>query len=570
MAAARSSSASVVSASSSPRSFYTANDSESKDSTAASSPLHGEACEFRHGRPLPRELKEHCQIYLEEQLYVCAINLFNSTLSAGLSRRPKTFKTGQDGGKGAVPVPPPSHLALLNTLLVHPLHTRRAEQGQQLLVPGLALDYLRNLLDVVGPLNADFRTAFQFDSNTRRPRRVGQVVHESDGDGSDDSCEAHSDRVRGKLSSESSLWNRGQDLWSTVGWALNTATLYPHRWRYWRTWLEFMLDAMEADWYEREVRDSQALDAKNEAPSRWRRESMIYMYMNQDGCSMKRIIKALFALGDDLSQAAFCQVFDKEHKTGHKSSRKRKRDAALDVENDKFGDYFDDESMSSSISEPPTPQKPQNSAKQVSYACSNPGLVESVGLRQRLFVLVSAATSALDRIAELDRLYEDFVTGIRVLPVPLFAHFVSQKPNRLPSEIQVTIIKELFHQLLPSKRRDAARVDAEAEANGSISMALLEHCYMDMPANTIGLEDNAKLSLVVESAVQLLWQGDVLAYSPGLQEAAERGIQAREAKVKKKRTGKMRADASDAVARDILTGSAQRIRLLMEALKASG
>ncbi|PHH79741.1 hypothetical protein CDD82_2198 [Ophiocordyceps australis] len=552
---------SAVSACSSPRSFYTANDSESKDSTTASSPF-----EFRHGRPLPRELKEHCQIYLEEQLYVCAINLFNSMLSAGLSRRP--FKTGHGNGKAAVPVPPPSHLALLNTLLVHPLHTRRAEQGQQLLVPGLALDYLRNLLDVVGPLNADFRSAFQFGSSTKRPRRMAYAAHESDGDESDDSCHAGSDRIRGKLASESSLWHRGQDLWSTVGWALNTATLYPHRWRYWRTWLEFMLDAMETDWYERE-----ALDAKDWAGAKprleWRRESMIWMYMNQDGCSLKRIVRALFALGDKLSRSAFGQVFDKEHKTAHKPSRKRKRDTVLDLEKDKFGDYFDDESMSSSISEPPTPQKPHKSAKQASYASSNPGLVDSVALRQRLFVLVSAATSVLGKLAELNRLYEDFVTGIRVLPLPLFAHFVSQKPNRLPSQVHVTLIKELFHQLLPSKHRDAARVDAEAEANGSISMALLEHCYMDLPANTIGLEDNAKLSLVVESAVQLLWQGDVLVYSPGLQEAAERGIQAREAKVKKKRTGRVRADASDAVARDMLTASAQRIRVLMEALKAS-
>jgi hypothetical protein len=56
---------------SSPLSFYTAVDSSEGDSTAASSPIHGRPCAYRGARQLPRELKEHCQIFLEEQLCKC-------------------------------------------------------------------------------------------------------------------------------------------------------------------------------------------------------------------------------------------------------------------------------------------------------------------------------------------------------------------------------------------------------------------------------------------------------------------------------------------------------------------
>ena len=49
-------------------SFYTAKDSDAVKSTAASSPAHGSPCPYRDARRLPHELKEHCQIFLEEQL----------------------------------------------------------------------------------------------------------------------------------------------------------------------------------------------------------------------------------------------------------------------------------------------------------------------------------------------------------------------------------------------------------------------------------------------------------------------------------------------------------------------
>ncbi|UNI14323.1 hypothetical protein JDV02_000962 [Purpureocillium takamizusanense] len=467
------------------------------------------------------------------------------------------------------------------------MNTTRAEKLDHLEMPALALDYLRNLLVVVGPVHAGFRTAFQFRPQPRwGGRRPGYHHHHhhnhhagdnaSDSDMSDGEGGDHDDRLRGRMANEASVWCRGQDFWSTVGWAFNTATLYPHRWRFWKVWLEYMVDVLEADWDERERLDQEAHYAKAESdgddePLTSRRQSIIAMYMDQQEgrqAGLKRIIKALLADGGSLSTSSFSEVFEKEHRGPKKTSRKRKREQVLDLENDKFGDYFDDDSISSGVSEPPTPQKPRDARKEVSFGCSHPGLADSIDLRLRLFKLLSAATYAIRKSRELSELYTEFAAAIQVLPLQMFALFVTQRTNPLLDVTHVTLTKELFHMLLPSNYKNPRRVDAEADARGALTAPMLEQCYIALPANTVGLEDNAKLSLVVENAIQLLWGCDSLEWSPALAAAADKGIRAREAKAKKKRTGKMRADTGDALAQDILTGSGERIRVLLQVLEA--
>ncbi|KAF7542186.1 hypothetical protein G7Z17_g11808 [Cylindrodendrum hubeiense] len=551
---------------SSPASFVTARDSGVDKSTAASSPVQDNPCPYRDARQLPRELKAHCQIFLEEQLYTCAINLLNSVAGSGASKRAST-------NRKSTAVPPPNHLALLATLVVHPLHTTRAEKKEHLDVPSQALDYLRNLLTIVGPINAGFRTAFRFHSIPRFGRKWGHHTHANDSDASDGDVSVDDEQLRGKISNEGSLWSRGQDFWSTVGWAFNCSTLYPHRWQYWKVWLGFMLDVLEADWNERERIDKEAHRATSEdgeMPRESREEAIILMYMDQqDGRTHgnKGILKALFADGSEISSSAFREIFDKEPKGPRKQVTKRKREQVLDLENDKFGDYFEDESQSSGISEPPTPQKPKDTRKSASAGAYQPGLVESISFRLRLFKLLSAATHATRKRSDLDRLYEGYATSVKLLPLQTFALLVSQRPNPLIAAAHITITKELFHILLPYSYKNPAKVDREADSQGCLTTPMLEQCYILNPANTVAVDDNAKLSLVVENAIQLLWTCEMLEYSESFAEAAEKGIKARETKAKKRRTGKMKGDATDSVAQDVLEHSGQRIRILLEALK---
>ncbi|RGP64926.1 hypothetical protein FLONG3_9394 [Fusarium longipes] len=557
--------ASSSSSLSSPASFVTAHDVTLDKSTAASSPVQDNPCPYRDGRHLPRDLKSHCQILLEEQLYTSAINLLNSMAASGASKRKPTKK--------AVPIPPPTYLALLSTLVVHPLLTTRAEKQDQLDVSSYALDYLRNILTLVGPVNADFRTAFQFTSAPRSGRRWDQNAHGNDSDMSDVDSNGDDERLGGKLANEGSVWSRGQDFWSTVGWAFNCSTLHPARWRYWRAWLEFMLEVLEADWDERERRDKEAQQANgpaSEMPRTSREESIIFMYMNQQNGrpnGARGFIKALFADGSEISSSAYREVFDKEPKGPRKQSKKRKREQVLDLENDKFGDYFDDESMSSGVSEPPTPQKPKDSRKLGTAGVHAPGFVESVNIRLRLFSLLSAVTWSLQKSADLNRLYEEYCASLKLLPLPMFSLFACQRPNILVSEARITITKELFDLLLPSSYKHPSKVDKEGEAKGALTLPMLEHCYVSHPANTVALEDNAKLSLVVEDAIQLLWACDLMEYSEDFEEAVEKGIKARETKAKKRRTGKMKGDETDVLAQEILTNSGERIRILLEALQ---
>ncbi|KAH7170471.1 hypothetical protein EDB81DRAFT_876502 [Dactylonectria macrodidyma] len=548
-------------------SFVTAHDSALDKLTAASSPVQDNPCPNRDARQLPRELRAHCQIFLEEQLYTCAINLLNSVAASGASKC-------APANRRSIAIPPSTHLALLATLVVHPLHTTRVEKKDHLDVSSQALDYLRNVLTLVGPIKADFKTAFRFYSVPRYGRRWGQYAHANDSDMSDGDVSVDDEHIRGRISNEGSLWCRGQDFWSTIGWAFNCSTLYPHRWQYWKAWLGFMLDVLEADWEERERCDKEAHRAAGEdgeMPRESREEAMILAYMDQqDGRTqgIKGILRALFADGSEISSSAFREIFDKEPRGPRKQANKRKRDQTLDLENDKFGDYFDDESLSSGVSEPPTPEKPKDSRKSGFAGVYHPGLVESIDYRLRLFKLLSAATYATRKRSDLDRLYEGYAASVKLLPLQAFALIVSQRPNPLIAEAHITITKELFHLLLPASYKNPAKVDREADSQGCLTTKMLEQCYILNPANTVAMEDNAKLSLVVENAIQLLWMCNMLEFSETLVEAAEKGIQARESKAKKRRTGKMRGDATDTMAQDVLENSGRRIRILLEAFES--
>ncbi|OAA33168.1 hypothetical protein AAL_00633 [Moelleriella libera RCEF 2490] len=583
------------SGSSSPTSYYTANNSNIEGSTTASSPVQAVPCAYRDARTFPDELKKHGQIFMEEQLYSCAISLLNSVLGAGMSRSRPLSRPAL--------VPPPSHLAVLCSLMIHPAFTTQAQNPEQRDAASMSLDYLRNVLTLVGPMNAGFATAFQFQDLPRcRWGRRSAVAYAtsagSDSDMSDGDADRDHDRLHGDMANERGLWNRGQDLWNTVGWAFNTSTLHPFRWRYWKIWLDFMLVVLEADWDEREALDEAAYEARGghggEVPTASRQNAMMAAYIYQGAVgghvALRPIIKALFADGSTLYAATFPEIFDKEtRKPKKKPLKKRKREQEVDLENDKFGDYFDDESVSSDVSESVAPQKRQRAAAVTVHghatakttetlgSCS-PGFVESITHRLRLFRLLSAAMDALGRPSDLDRLYEEFALCIKGLRLEVFALFVTQRDNPLLPEVHVTLIKSLFDQLLPTSPRSENKprnVDPEGDEEGRLSQKLLEHCYVCLPANTVIVEDNAKLSLLVEDAIQLLWLSDELTYTAGFEAACERGIREREEKVSGRRRRKVRADpqnndkTDEVLAQEMLDASAERIRVLVEALKTT-
>lgn len=308
-----------------------------------------------------------------------ALNLLNSLLCDNISN--------SNVSANPVHVPPPALLGVLATLAIQPKHTSRLANADAHSIASQSLSYLRDTLATAGPINANLRNAFLFRGDGGRRRR-------SSDDFTRHGSESDEDHVRGSTANAGSVWTRGQDFWNVLGWALNCSALYPHRWRWWKPWLEFMLDVLEADYGERRRLDREREGEKDDNEDyeyQLLQDSLLVSYItpkNNRSSPLKPIMSALFADGGPTSITIYNEVFKNETRVASKSSKKRKRHH-VDLDNDNFGDYDDDSSTGGS--EPPTPEHQRTSAKKVddSVPWTGSSLVETIPLRLRLFGLVS-------------------------------------------------------------------------------------------------------------------------------------------------------------------------------------
>ncbi len=90
----------------------------------------------------------------------------------------------------------------------------------------------------------------------------------------------------------------------------------------------------------------------------------------------------------------------------------------------------------------------------------------------------------------------------------------------------------------------------------------LERCFLPFAANTSSVEDNAKVSLLVETLFRLLATHGGIEYTPELMVAVEKGVNAREKKCKGTRKKKFGSSKDD---EDMywLKSSAVRMNLLL-------
>jgi hypothetical protein len=299
-------------------------------------------------------------------------------------------------------VPPPSYIALISTLLVHPSYTTRATSRENLDISTQSLTFLRNILALVGPLNAKLGDAFTFVQGPRSPRRNRRVSRRSQHNGAK-SPTCHSEDVIGSsLAGEKSLWTRAQDLWHVVGWAFSCSVNYPKRWEYWRVWLEYMVDLLEADWRERYRLDTEFEKTHNgdEDPGLDRtKDCLLLQYLSGCGSSstaIKRIVKAILADGSAEATRAYPEIFHNEtRELKDRTGTKRKRETKVDLEEGHFGDYLDeDDSPSSSQATIPSSPVIRSEESQTQGDTSNAkamGGSDAVILRLRLLALVSSA-----------------------------------------------------------------------------------------------------------------------------------------------------------------------------------
>ena len=506
-----------------------------------------------------------------------------------------------DGNKlkttpAAARIPPPAQIALLSTLTIHPLYTSRAPERTHLHVATQSTAYLRGLLNVVGPISANLRAAFKFSGGDRSKGR-GRTYNSSSDDDSDSDC------IGLKYAAEQSIWRRAPDFWAILGWAFRCAFSYPHRWKYWRLWLEYMVDALESDWDERfkiDEEDHKRLELQRgspmgdcEYPSL--HQSLLALYLddlhNDRKQPLREVMRALMAFTDVDSSADtpfFKEIFSNETTIGPRKN-KRKRAQAVDLENDQFGDYFDridddfgSEDEDEMAVDPPTaePRKQTRrgggqSSKQAPPFRLSTGVVESIPLRLRLFRLLSAATVTIPKkFAPVNDLYEKIADRIRGLPLPTFKLFVESHANLLPEEVYISLLRKIIEGLLPesgrgaSKRPDPGHVDKEIDERNGISVLMLEKCFLPFASDRVTAEENAKLSLILE---QMLWYLYNYAESnvectEELRSAVEKGIKAREDKIRKK--GAAAGKGDEKFAKAALERSARNLRVLLDVLRA--
>jgi hypothetical protein len=180
-----------------------------------------------------------------------------------------------------------------------------------------------------------------------------------------------------------------------VGWAFNCSVKYPKRWKYWKVWLDYMLDVLDADWMERGAQDdpSGASEMIGEDEKSLLRKSLVVKYLSEAkgrSSAVKRVVRSAFADGSPDSLREFPEVFPNETKElKAEGGQKRKREHPIEQQYSDYDDAGAEMAMDSSELTDQTPE-PSQAADNAPAADSWLGGTESVALRQRLLATVSS------------------------------------------------------------------------------------------------------------------------------------------------------------------------------------
>ncbi|KAI9823185.1 MAG: hypothetical protein M1832_002629 [Thelocarpon impressellum] len=492
---------------------------------------------YRPARELPYELREHCVIYFEEGLYAQALNLLTTLVASG------TSATTVAGALPRAFVPPPQHVGLAATLVVHPSLTTRASRDR-LQASNAALRFLRTTNALVGPGNARFGAAFTFASTRRGGgRRRGGGTHEDSTEGGGRDVDA----ISIEMANAGSVWNLADDFWHASGWAFNCAVAYPHRWARWELWMSFMLDVLEADWKERaELDRAEDPDADGDVFETRVRGSIITGYLPSElgrYGGVRRVLRAIFADGSAKSLGEFKEVFPNEtrEKKGDGGGVKRKREARLDVDENMYGDYVDSEDEEDDGDGPASspPQQSQTdsdgheSDDDVLDGAAPLGGMGALLLRQRLLSLLSAVADRLpETFTPLPTLYSSYAEHLRALPLATFSLFLS--PSTLPHFVlpaRLSLTQVLLRSLLPSTAPVPVH-SASDPGSDSLTQATLEERFLPYASSSNAPASNAQTSILVEALLRAFQTHRGLEATDELREAVESGIAAREEKAK--------------------------------------
>ncbi|KAI5257918.1 hypothetical protein E4T42_00831 [Aureobasidium subglaciale] len=523
---------------------------------------------YRPVGTLPYELQDIINVYIEEQLFSQAISLLMNTLIAGTDGT-------VDGRTLPAYVSSPQVLAVVATLAVHPSWTNRSREPESVKIANDALFLLKHVNSIIGAANANFASAFKYlgklDSRDRR-RRTGDVTIDGDDDG----------KFQIDLSNKGAIWNLAEDFWAVVGWAFNCSCQYPKRWERWRPWLEFMFDALEDDLQERaSMAEPLKKDGKEAAANTLLSESLIAQYCLTVGdgrAGKRRVMRAILANGCKKDLDEFHEIWKNETKPPKEKKQEelvpRKK---IDFENEEYGDYMDmDESEEEEEDLPPTPKAttsgrhsrrrarpssatPDADEEGESSVSSDYGGFQAIQLRQRLIALTSFHYQ--HAFMEAEDCFDLVTEFIRPLPLDIFTLFVTPSSPWLVPHSHASLCQNLLRPIISS--------EAPTYHADTMTQIEFEKHFLPYPANYTNYVENARVSLLVEALLRLLFRHSALIVNDSLKKKLDEGIKAREVKARsggRKLVGLKEAEEEKAV--KMLANSAMRMKMVVQVASA--
>ncbi len=578
----------------------------------------------RHYRPstvLPFELAQHVQTYYEEQLFTQAYAFLLSIVGNSAS---------YSDPLAPVTIPSAPHLAVAATISIHPVFSTRTHSREKWDQANAALRLLRLVHTLVGPLNADFITAFTFrkyDFNFRSSRHSTAAVHfDDDEDYQSDNLSLASTDLNTPYAALQSIFTRAEDFWHLVGWSFNCAcqplsSIHTARWHHYRLLLTFLLEVLEADW---------ALwTSESGSYSTSPEESLLWSYIELASgghARARRMLRAIFADGSTRSTAEFQPVFAHElREPPSQTQTTNKRQVDVNIDADIYGDYLmqdesdlsdgDGDGASTATGASGRPAKrlrtrTRTPSSRVTPRSSNGSLrsehhegddgvpsssVAALGdpaciaLRLRLMRLLTYVSSHPTLTAtspttfpDMEELITLFVEFIKPLPFPTFSAIIStaslpsaaaaslhSPSDRVPS-VQSQVFDPQTQSLLCESllQRILENSAPAIRSNVLLSQAKLEEEYLPFAAGKNSADANARVSLLLEALTRCLAQLRVLKRTETLRSALNRGIEKRTSKVGDAKKAK-KGGTGDGEAWYWLVESGERMQRIVDGLETA-
>lgn len=517
---------------------------------------------YRKAEPLPNLVLDHITDILEEKLYSDSYSVLSNCLTSG------------EGSEIEARIPPPQYLTLSATLAVHPALTTRTLSAEKHAASNDALRYLRHVNSLLGPQESGLAKALKFDSsNASRGKRRRNGVS---GSASDEDSNGV-DRLRLVYADKESLWNHVEDFWSLVGWTFNCSVAHPARWERWSLLLSFMLDVIEDDFQSSLPGATRIyLEHGRAAPvEKELRSCLLSQLLSQVGesrTSKRRLMRSILATATSTDLAEFPEIWRHETKPPKKKddgrlNKKRK----LDIENDEFGDYYDksdDDLRRSASGTNPSTAKPSREGSEedsddsgIDSTGAPSGLevyggVESLRLRQRVLGTLSLFCSKNpDGFVNTQELFDIFTEFFRPMSLPVFQYFLLPSKRWLGLNTNAELNRVVLRPLLVNNPPDKE----------VLTQSMFEASYARVAANNTSAMDNAKVSLLVEGLLRLLWEAGALDMTERFKASMKKGIEARKKKVMfdgRKKVGVKKLEEQDAF--EVMEASGERMLVLID------